>query len=103
MDAEIRTRLKWVKAYDQIKSHGVAALKCGISRPTLRKWLRRYEEHGEVGLTSQSRRPKNSPARRIGDRERAWILEFRGRRLGSRRFENRRSRPHGFQVIRTPV
>src|SRR5580700_1916430 len=55
MDAEIRKRLKWVKAYDQIKSHGAAALKCGISRPTLRKWLRRYEEHGEVGLTSQSK------------------------------------------------
>jgi transposase InsO family protein len=103
MDAEIRKRLRWVKVYDQVKNHSIAALRCGISRPTLRKWVQRYEANGEAGLASRSRRPKSSPARRIGDRERAWILEFRGRRLGSRRIESELSRTHDFKVSRTTI
>jgi transposase-like protein len=51
MDAE-RKGLRWVKQYGQVGSYSVAALKCGISPPTLRKWVRRYEEDGVAGLAS---------------------------------------------------
>jgi len=38
---------------DKIDSQKIAALlRCGISRPTLRKWLKRYEENGLEGLTN---------------------------------------------------
>ncbi len=33
----------------------------GISRPTLYKWLRQYEEFGEEGLRNRSSRPKTCP------------------------------------------
>lgn len=65
MDADQRKRLKWVILFNELGNAGRVCLKCGISRPTLRKWLRRYEEHGEDGLKDQSRRPHTSPARKV--------------------------------------
>jgi transposase InsO family protein len=103
MDAESRKRLKWVELYRQIRNISVVALKCGVSRPTLRKWVRRYGQGGVAGLISQSRRPRTSPAKRIGDRERGWILNLRGRRLGSRRIQSELHRTHDFQVSRTTI
>jgi len=35
-----------------------------ISRPTLRKWYRRYQENGLEGLESLSRRPNQKPKRK---------------------------------------
>jgi transposase-like protein len=70
MDAESKKRFRWVELCKELENHSVVALKCGVSRPTLRKWVRRYEKYGVAGLVSQSRRPKNSPARRMGERER---------------------------------
>lgn len=61
MDDEIRTHLKWVQLYEEIGNAGVVCLRCGISRPTLRKWWRRYQEHGLNGLQEQSRRPTTPP------------------------------------------
>lgn len=39
-----------------------ACLRFGVSRPTAYKWLARYEEEGEPGLVSRSRRPLSSPS-----------------------------------------
>ena len=39
--------------------------RCGISRPTLRKWVRRYQESGIEGLEDQSRRPKICAPKKI--------------------------------------
>lgn len=36
-----------------------------MSRPTLRKWWRRYQAEGEVGLIERSRRPRCSPGRKL--------------------------------------
>jgi predicted permease len=46
MDAEARKRLRWVELFLRLENHSVVCLKCGISRPTLRKWLQRYREKG---------------------------------------------------------
>ena len=81
----------------------MVSLKCGASRPTLRKWVTGYEQSGVAGLGSQSRRPKTSPVRRIGDRERNWILALRRRRLGSRRIQSELDRNHGLQISRTTI
>jgi transposase-like protein len=45
-----------VKLYEELGNAGVVRLGCGISRPTLRKWWRRYQEKGEAGLKSRNRR-----------------------------------------------
>lgn len=61
-------------------------MKCGISRPTLRKWLHRYEELGIEGLKERSRKPKHSPARKITEDSEKLILSLRReRKLGPRR------------------
>jgi transposase InsO family protein len=103
MDAEVRKRYKWIELYDRIKSFSIVALKCGISRVTLRKWVRRYERDGIAGLVSESRQPKRSPARKVSTRERDWILELRTRRLGSRRIQSELRRTHNFHVSRTTI
>ena len=48
MDA--RTRLGWVRLYEEAGDAGLVCRRCGISRPTLRKWWRRYRAEGEAGL-----------------------------------------------------
>jgi transposase len=85
------------------KKQSVVARKCGISRPTLRNWIRRYKLHGVDGLIGESRRSLKSPSKRVGDVERLWILELRERRLGSRRIQSELSRAHDFQVSRTTI
>ena len=47
-----KARLQWVKLYEEIKDAGIVCRRCGISRPTLRKWLKRYAEKGLAGLKS---------------------------------------------------
>jgi transposase-like protein len=47
-DREERRRLSWIVAYRERPDAGAVCRRFGISRPTLRKWLRRYEAEGEV-------------------------------------------------------
>ena len=103
MDPEIRKRLRWVELFFSLENHSVVCLRCGISRPTLRKWVRRYREQGIEGLSPGSRRPKSSPAVKILGRHREWIRELRKRRLGSRRIQNELKRVHDFAVSRTTI
>src|SRR6266542_6739134 len=87
---EIKQRLAWITLYQETGHAGLTCRRCGISRPTLRKWLRRYEELGIHGLKSQSKRPNNSPARKLSDQEIVWILDLRrARKLGVRRIQRK--------------
>ena len=103
MDDETKRRLTWVRLYEQMHDVGLTCRRCGITPPTLRKWLRRYEEQGEAGLVSQSRRPKSRPKSRpkqkVFDQEEAWILELRRERnLGARRIQQELRRLHGCRL-----
>ncbi|MEM8558248.1 MAG: IS481 family transposase, partial [Bacteroidota bacterium] len=61
---------------------------CGISRPTLRKWSRRYEAEGEAGLHSRSRRPKRLRPSNVDEDLRERILALRRERnLGPKRIQ----------------
>lgn len=95
MDTEIRKRLRWVQLYEELGNAGVVCLKCGISRPTLRKWWQRYQEHGVAGLQEESRRPKTSPNRKVFLEQEKLIAELRNRQLGHRRIQNELVRLHG--------
>ena len=78
MDAA--TRLGWIKLYEEIGNTGVVCRRCGISRPTLRKWWRRYQAQGTAGLEEKGRRPKSSPGRKVLEREEGLILQLRRER-----------------------
>lgn len=95
MDNQIRQRLVWVEMYAECGDAGLVCRRCGISRPTLRKWSRRYAAQGVEGLIEQSRRPHSSPNTKIGDKEEKWILDLRKtRKLGARRIKNELFRQH---------
>src|SRR5258706_3612591 len=87
MDREIAQRLRWVLMLIETGSTGLVCLRCGVSRATLRKWARRYESQGEVGLVSQSRCPHRSPNRKVTDQDRSTILQMRGDGIGARRIQ----------------
>jgi transposase len=96
---EIKQRLAWITLYQETSDAGLTCRRCGISRPTLRKWLRRYEELGIHGLKSQSKRPNSSPARKLSDQEIGWILDLRrARKLGVRRIQNEIKQLHNISL-----
>ncbi len=92
-------RQQWVDAYRQTGNSGEVCDRFGISRPTLRKWLRRYEEQGPAGLEEVSRQPATSPNRKVFEREEALILDLRRRRnLGIHRLRDELQAVHGIDL-----
>ena len=61
-----KARLVWVEFYAKTGDAGLVCRCCGISRPTLRKWWRRYQADGEAGLVEHSRRSTLCSCRSIG-------------------------------------
>ncbi|MFP3868198.1 MAG: IS481 family transposase [Desulfobacteraceae bacterium] len=99
MEPEIRMRLKWVIVYEKTQNAGRACLRCGISRPTLRKWWNRYQTEGLPGLKSRNRKPLSSPQQKVFSQEEEIILQLRTeRKLGVRRIKNELFRGHNLQL-----
>ncbi len=99
MDRKVRARLQWVKLCEETKNAGFVCRRCGISRPTLRKWYRRYKELGIDGLKDKSKKPNYSPNLKITKELEALILGFRSKRkLGARRIQNELKRLHGISL-----
>ena len=97
MDA--RTRLGWVRLYEQVGNAGLVCRRCGISRPTLRKWWRRYQAEGVAGLEARSHRPHRSPNRKVFAEQEALILRLRReRKLGIKMLRNELARRHGLRL-----
>jgi len=67
MDRQLKARLNWVNLYLETKNASHVCIHCGISRPTLRKWVARYQEFGIEGLKDLSKRPKSSPNTKVND------------------------------------
>src|SRR5271155_848842 len=93
-----KARLRWVELYERVLDAGLVCRRCGVSRPTLRKWWRRYVASGAAGLTSRSRRPRQS-SRKVRMREEELICSLRReRRFGSKRLRNELLRLHGLRL-----
>lgn len=104
MDREVRQRLGWVKLYEQTGNSGLVCRRCGISRPTLRKWARRYLAEGERGLHSLSRRPKHSPNRKVTGEHEDWVMKLRHERLlGARRIQHELQRQYGLHLSTSTI
>ncbi len=56
MKTEVKVRLKWVTPDNETNNAGLVCLLCGVSRPTLRKWQKRYKSLGVDGLQEKSNR-----------------------------------------------
>lgn len=100
MNREIQQRLVWIKLYKQTKDFGLICRRCCISRPTLRKWWKRYLEFGIEGLLSQSKRTHTSPNSKVTKNIEELILELRRTRiLGARRLQSELLRLHEISLF----
>ena len=92
-------RRVWIQLYAETKDAGLVCRRCGISRPTLRLWWKRFVARGDAGLVSLSRRPHQSPARVLDQQRIGLILAFRDeRKLGPQRIQAELLRHHGFRL-----
>ena len=99
MNQDEKQRLGWVKLYEQTHDAGLTCRRCGISRPTLRKWWRRYQAEGEAGLRSHSRRPLSSPLIKVDAGIETLILSLREKRkLGPKRLKSELKRLHDISL-----
>lgn len=94
-----KTRLGWIELYQATRNAGIVCRRCGISRPTLRKWLKRYEKEGLPGLADLSRKPHSSPTTKITNVVEKMILSLRQeRKLGVRRVQSEIKRMHSIAL-----
>jgi transposase InsO family protein len=99
-----KVRLGWIELYERVRDAGMVCRRCGVSRPTLRKWWRRYVAHGTAGLISRSRRPRRFAQRKVFEPEEHLIRALRTqRRLGSKRLRNELLRVHGLRLSAATV
>lgn len=90
-----KARLGWVELYAQTGDAGLVCRRCGISRPTLRKWWQRYQAAGADGLVEVSRRRGRLAAQKVFAAQEALILGLRrDRRLGIKQLRNELIRQH---------
>ncbi len=54
---KIRMRQKWLELYAETGSVTKSALRCGIARSTLYRWINRGKEEGKSELSDKSKRP----------------------------------------------
>lgn len=89
MDKQMRMRLAWLRLYWESQDAGLTYRRCGISRPTLRLWARRFESEGIEGLRSRSTRPQGSPNRKRSPDLEHRVLQMRKQQnLGARRIQS---------------
>ncbi len=99
MDNQIQARLTWVKMYIETKDAGLVCRRCGISRPTLRKWFNRYQSNGLDGLKEHSRKPLTTPNIKLNEQIISWIIDLRkSRNIGARRIQSELIRLHECQL-----
>ena len=103
-EAILRARTAWVRLYQQTGNAGLTCRRCGVSRPTLRKWRRRFQENGEAGLRSHSRRRKALPAPRLTAPQEQTLLGLRRqRKLGPKRIQAELGRLHDLRLSTSTV
>ena len=76
-DRAERQRRSWIEAYRSLGDAGAVCRRFGVSRPTLRKWLRRFEQEGEAGLRARSRRPRHSPSLKVDETLEPLVIGIR--------------------------
>ena len=77
LSKEARVRLAWIGHYKKHKNACVTCRRCGISRSTLYKWVKRYIERGPRGLESLPRTPKTKRTSPVPWQTVGLIVEIR--------------------------
>ena len=72
----VESRMEAVIRQKEGERVSVLSREYGVSRQTIYKWIKRFDEEGACGLFDRSRRPRRSPRRISGKTERR-IIELR--------------------------
>jgi transposase-like protein len=80
MEREIKARLGWVQLYLETNDTAFVCNHCGVSRPTLRKWVKRYLGQGLLGLHNCSKKPLSCPNKKINQEISNIIKDLRENR-----------------------
>ncbi len=92
-------RLTWVRTYHETRNAGLTCRRCGISRPTLRKWVRRFDADGLPGLQSRDRTPHRlAPTKLTPELVERVLTMRRTRNLGSKRLQAELLREGGIRL-----
>ncbi|MBE7173253.1 MAG: IS481 family transposase [Williamsia sp.] len=73
----IKARENWIKCYEELGSVSKAALKCGIPRCTLYRWIKRFKENGKDALQGHSKCPKHLAKQKISSELTQLIISLR--------------------------
>lgn len=79
-ERNIKASQKWLHTYEQLGSVTKAALRCGISRSTLYRWIERAKSDSNSKLSDKSKRPKNLTNTKVSNEIETLILDIRKRR-----------------------
>lgn len=94
-----KIRLSWIQLYQQTNDFGLVCRRCGISRPTLRKWWKRYQQNGIQGLEEQSHQRLTAQTSKVTESWEKLILELRQtRNLGAKRIQAELILQHNFKL-----
>lgn len=75
-ERQVRVRKNWLKTYQELGCLSKAALRCGVARLTMHRWIKRYNEEGETGLSDKSKRPKMLSNSKVSPETEALILDI---------------------------
>ena len=64
---EIKARQLWVETYEELGSVSKAAIKCGIPRSTIYRWIERFRVEGKDGLKGHSKRPNHLAKQKVNE------------------------------------
>ena len=82
-------RQKWLGIYTETGSVTKTALRCGIARSTLYRWINRGKEEGKSELSDKSKRPSRLANMKITPEIETIILNLREtRKWGAQRIAN---------------
>lgn len=102
--ADAAERMAWVAFYRQTGDAGATCRRYGISRPTLRKWTRRFAAAGAAGLASRSHAPLAVKRRAaLPDAETLILRARQDRGLGLRRLQAALRQDHGIALGLNPI
>lgn len=86
---KIRMRQKWLGIYTETGSVTKTALRCGIARSTLYRWINREKEQGKSKLSDKSKRPSRLANMKVTPGIETIILNLREtRKWGAQRIAN---------------
>ena len=95
---KIRMRQKWLGIYTETGSVTKTALRCGIARSTLYRWINREKEQGKSKLSDKSKRPSRLANMKVTPGIETIILNLRETRKWPKGISTARSRTRSLSM-----